>query len=203
MGSAICAGARGEDTRPGSGRGEDERPGNGRGEGTRPDSARGEDERPGSGRGEDTRPGSGRCEDTPPDSRCGMSHIAVRAGEGRFLVRLEATVAPDGGGLVCYLYGGEAPHVGGQALAAPGPKLGGRQLSRADVWDATVPGHKDAEAARGVARRLAIVCRQAVSVTAGIHVEGATADDLALLGRNIDACVDALLTELGVADDGR
>lgn len=193
MGSAICTGARGEDTRPGSGRGEDIHSGSGRCEDTRSDG----------GRCEDTRSDGGRCEDTRPDSRCGMSHIAVRAGEGRLLVRLEATVAPDCGGMVCYLYGGEAPHVGGQALAAPGPKLGGRQLSRADVWDATVPGHKDAEAARGVARRLAIACRQAVSVTAGIHVEGATAADLALLGRNIDACVDALLTELGVADDGR
>ncbi len=125
-----------------------------------------------------------------------LRRFATHAGEGRCGVTLEAAAAPDGGGLACYLYGGEVPHVGGQALAAPGPELGGRQLSRADVWDATLPGHKDAEAARGVARRLAIACGCAVSVAAGIHVEDATADDLATIGANVDACVDALVAKL-------
>ncbi len=130
----------------------------------------------------------------------GVARYSAAAGEGRLGVRMDAAVAPELGGITCYLYGGEAPHVGGVALAAPGPLLGGRQLSRADVWDVTVPGHKDAEAARGVARRLAIACRQAASVTVGIHVEGATQEDLAAIGRNVDACVDALLAELGVGD---
>lgn len=131
-----------------------------------------------------------------------VARYEVGAGEGRMAVRLDAAVAPEAGGIACYLYGGEAPHVGGVALAAPGPMLGGRQLSRADVWVVTVPGHKDAEAAREVARRLAIACRQAVSVTVGIHVDDASGEDLASLGENIDACVDELLAELGATVDG-
>lgn len=125
-----------------------------------------------------------------------VRHVQVMRGEGDFAVTAEAT-STGGEGLACFVYGGTLPHVGGMALAAPGPTLHGRQLSRADVWDATVPGHKDAEAAREVARRLAIACQQPVSVACGIHVDDATADDLALLGRNLDATVDALLGQLG------
>lgn len=125
-----------------------------------------------------------------------VRHISVTRGEGDFAVTAEAT-STAGEGLSCFVYGGTLPHVGGMALAAPGPTLHGRQLSRADVWSATVPGHKDAEAARQVARRLAIALQQPVSVSCGIHVDDATADDLALLGRNIDGAVDALLGRLG------
>ena len=55
--------------------------------------------------------------------------------------------------LACFLHGGTLPHVGGQALASPDPLLHGARLSRADLWVATVPGHKDAEVAAAVARR--------------------------------------------------
>lgn len=84
-----------------------------------------------------------------------MRTFSVQAGEGRLRVTLE--VARTGGqGLACFLHGGTLPHVGGQALASPGPLLHGARLSRADLWVATVPGHKDAEVAAAVARRLCI-----------------------------------------------
>lgn len=123
-----------------------------------------------------------------------VRHACVMAGEGAFAVTIEATETEEG--VSCFVHGGTLPHVGGMALAAPGPVLHGRQLSRADVWTATVPGHKDAEAARGVARRLAIALQQPASVSCGIHVDDATPDDLAQLGRNVDAAVDALLDEM-------
>lgn len=126
-----------------------------------------------------------------------VRHISVTRGEGEFAVTAEAT-STAGEGLSCFVYGGTLPHVGGMALAAPGPTLHGRQLSRADVWSATVPGHKDADAARQVARRLAIALQQPVSVSCGIHVDNATANDLALLGKNIDAVVDGLIARLGL-----
>ena len=131
-----------------------------------------------------------------------MQHYTTHAGEGRCAITLEATVAPNGQGIACFVYGGEVPHVGGTALAAPGPLLNGKRLSRADVWTATVPGHKDAQLAQTVARRLAIAFQTGVSVAAGVHVEDATPDDLRLIGANADAAVEELLHELGVSENG-
>ena len=131
-----------------------------------------------------------------------MQHYTTHAGEGRCAITLEATVAPNGQGIACFVYGGEVPHVGGTALAAPGPLLNGKRLSRADVWTATVPGHKDAVLAQTVARRLAIACQTGVSVAAGVHVEDATPDDLRHIGANADAAVEDLLHELGVSENG-
>lgn len=124
-------------------------------------------------------------------------HLVTHAGEGDFVVTIEATTT-EGEGISCFVYGGMLAHVGGMALAAPGPELHGKQLSRADVWTATVPGHKDAEAARLVARRLAIACQQPVSVACGIHVDDASQADLARIGANLEAAVDRLIEQLGI-----
>lgn len=123
-----------------------------------------------------------------------VRHVRVTSGEGDLAVTLEATATASG--VSCLLYGGTLPHVGGMALAAPGPRLHGRQLSRADVWTSTVPGHKDAEAAKIVARRLAIELQQPASVSCGIHVDDATPADLEAIQRNVEGAVDALLAEL-------
>ena len=116
-----------------------------------------------------------------------MRTFSVTAGEAPLKVTLEVT-ATDGQGLACFLHGGTLPHVGGQALASPGPLLHGAQLSRADLWVSTVPGHKDAEAAAAVARHLCIACGEPVSVAAGIHVDDATPEQVKTL---YDACLAA------------
>ena len=119
-----------------------------------------------------------------------MRTISVTVGKAPFAVTLNV-ISTEGEGLACFLYGGTLPHVGGQALASPGPMLHGEQLSRVDLWTATVPGHKDAEAAAAVARILCLECGEQVSVAAGIHVDDATADDLGMLMRNCKEAASA------------
>ncbi|MBQ9007616.1 MAG: hypothetical protein IJ092_14790, partial [Atopobiaceae bacterium] len=94
-----------------------------------------------------------------------------------------------------FVYGGECPHVGGQALASPGCALHGEQLSRVDLWTATVPGHKDAEAAAAVARELCLATGEPVSVVAGIHVDDATKEEIGLLGANALSAARACVKE--------
>lgn len=116
-----------------------------------------------------------------------MRSFAVQAGDGPLCVTLNV-IETAGHGLVCFLSGGTLPHVGGQALASPGPLLHGAQLSHTDMWIATVPGHKDADAAAAVARRLCLATGQPVSVAAGIHVDDATPEQIETLLQN---CLDA------------
>ena len=127
-----------------------------------------------------------------------MRTVSVTAGKAPLAVTLNV-ISTDGQGLACFLYGGTLPHVGGQALASPGPMLHGEQLSRVDLWTATVPGHKDAEAAAAVARILCLECGEQVSVAAGIHVDDATADDLGILLLN---CKEAASEAARKIDEG-
>ena len=81
--------------------------------------------------------------------------------------------------------------MGGHALASPGPKLHGEQLSHCDVWTATVPGHKDAEAAAAVARLVCLATGEAVSCAAGIHVDHASPEQIKILLANITTAAQA------------
>lgn len=78
-------------------------------------------------------------------------------------------------------------------MAAPAAKIRGKRLSGCDLWVSTVPGHKDAEAAAAVARRICLATREPVSVVAGIHVDNATAEQIQRLLAACEAACDAFL----------
>lgn len=121
-----------------------------------------------------------------------MRTVTTSCGEGRLVVSCQLTTT-GGQGIVAFLYGGDLPHVGGHALASPGPQLHGAQLSHADVWSTTVPGHKDAELAALVARKLCLASGEPASVTVGIHVDDATPEQIKMLCTNaVEAAVGAL-----------
>ena len=99
-------------------------------------------------------------------------------GEGRH--RISLTLIDTGRGWIGSLVGGESPHVGGVVLAwpldsqdadAPGCEL--RELH--------LPGHLDHQAALPMARQLCQRLHTAISITAGIHVEQADAEDIRVL----------------------
>jgi len=110
----------------------------------------------------------------------------VSAGEGKYqiLLRLWDTTA----GWIGSLTGGEQPHVGGVVLAVPRPSLTGSGQS-CDIWAITAPGHLDNEVAAPLAKQLCAKFGVAVSLTSGIHIEQADAEDIAQIREN---CAEAL-----------
>ena len=131
-----------------------------------------------------------------------MRTLCATAGEGRLAVTCQLTET-DGNGLTAFVFGGELPHVGGQALANPGPTLHGERLSRVDMWTAAVPGHKDAEAAAAAARELCLAPGQPVSAVAGVHVDAATAEAVRLLGSNAPRAARACVEGRAAKDVGK
>ena len=119
--------------------------------------------------------------------------IEIKKGEGRTGIRLSAE--DTGNGLSVLLTGGEKPHVGGVVLAVPRKSLTGAGDS-ADMYILPVPGHKDTEAAVPVAKRLSVSTGKPVAVTAGIHTEGASKNEIAMILDNCDSAAAALEEQL-------
>jgi len=96
--------------------------------------------------------------------------LSVSTGSGRLDISARAFwVGPD---LVVMITGGELPHVGAVAMAAPRPSLAdpARTSSTASVF--TYPSHKEDRLAQAIAELLSARMETRVVVTAGCHWDG-------------------------------
>lgn len=128
-----------------------------------------------------------------PDKRAKIPLWQRQEGEGRCQILL--TLQDTGNGINGLLIGGEEPHIGGVVLALPRPSLRGEGWS-ADVYITPVPGHKDVEVARTVAAALAREFRCTVVVTAGIHSDHLSPEELNQMIRHCETLTQAALAEL-------
>jgi hypothetical protein len=88
------------------------------------------------------------------------------------------TVEDSGDGLVLTLFGGDHPHVGTVVLAQPRPSFS--RPGELSATSACLPllGHQEEALARPVAEELARTLGVAVVVVAGVHLEGASSEEL-------------------------
>ena len=114
------------------------------------------------------------------------------SGEGRYAIEL-TMYGTGGNGLVGMLCGGEKPHIGGVAYANPRPISNGSGTT-ADISTVCGPGHKDVIVAQLVAKKLCINVGEAVCVTAGVHIDNATAFEIDLLRQNCLQVADDFIT---------
>jgi len=81
------------------------------------------------------------------------------------------------------LLGGTHPHIGAVVLAVPRPSLTGCGMS-CDCWISPVSGHKDHITACPLAEQLCAASGQTVTVSAGIHIDHATREQLEQIQEN-------------------
>ncbi len=112
------------------------------------------------------------------------------AGSGKLAVSASA-FGTGGEGLCVMITGGEKAHVGGTAYAVPRMRSNGTDLT-ADISTICASGHKDVYAAASAAKQISITLNEPVCVTAGIHVEHISEEEMAELNRNIEEAVAAL-----------
>ena len=113
------------------------------------------------------------------------------AGEGKLVVIGALTLTA--GGAVLQLYGGTHEHVGCVIISVPRPSLldGARLSVTSSVIN--LPSHKEEPVGRPVAEMLAIALDRPVVCVAGIHVDGATNDEIRLLTGYCEEVVRELL----------
>lgn len=131
--------------------------------------------------------------------KAAFSQDIINKGDGRTGIRMQ--LMDTGDGLCVCLTGGEAPHVGGAVLASPRPSLTGQGES-CDLWIVTAPGHKDVYLAQKIAGRLCASLGVNVSVTAGIHIDGAKPEELKLIEEHALSAAEEYLERMAERGNG-
>ncbi len=109
---------------------------------------------------------------------------------------LNASWLTAGDDLLVLITGGESPHLGAVAMAAPRPSLADPARTSATTSVFCFMGHKEDELARQMAQTLAsrLGCR--VVVAAGLHWDGLDQAGLEAVGRNAALLLEMLLERL-------
>ena len=115
--------------------------------------------------------------------------ITAAAGEGRF--RVAVCAVPCGADWSVTVCGGELHHVGAAALAQYEPERGSATVSTITAFT-----HRDDAVAARFAKEIARARRCTVSVSAGIHVDGAGPAELRALQDSAAECLRALLVKM-------
>ena len=123
-----------------------------------------------------------------------MRQVSLQAGQ--YPHRVWGVATKVGADLVVIIGGGDAPHIGAVALATARPSLADPEQSSASASVLCVTGHKEDELARSHALRLSSRFRCQVCVSAGIHVDDATPNDLRTLVANANELMESLEEEL-------
>ena len=110
--------------------------------------------------------------------------MVFACGEGKLKVALEVFRHDEG--LNAILTGGEKTHVGAVVLALPRVSLRGEGAS-CDCYVIPVPGHKDDVIAKTLATALCRAVGEPVCVSAGVHIDHATEEEIRIL---LDNCAD-------------
>jgi len=120
--------------------------------------------------------------------------IYARSRDKQFLIEAEAVrIGPD---VLIYLWGGERPHIGSVAAAQAGPSLNDPSHVCATASVITFPGHKEDVIVKEASEYLAAELGVNVVVTAGMHWDDLSAEDIAVVVTNCRDVVHELLRKL-------
>jgi hypothetical protein len=109
---------------------------------------------------------------------------------GQYPHRVEALVVINGADVAVTIGGGSAYHIGAAAVAVPRPSLADPNRISASASVICVTGHKEDELARAAALRLAARFQRVVVVSAGLHLDDASPQDIDALTANFHALVE-------------
>lgn len=126
--------------------------------------------------------------------KCDIRKTTVHAGQGKYMILGNAQVVADG--IIVTIAGGTKPHVGSIAVALPRPGLDDPTKVSATTSVFNIPGHKDEEIARPAAQLLASKLNKVVVVVAGVHVDGATEEEVSHLITNSKRVTEKLLEKV-------
>lgn len=122
----------------------------------------------------------------------------LAVGSGR--LRVEVRGERNGRDLLVSILGGTLPHIGAVALGQPRPSLRGDGSQSATVSVLTLLGHKEDDLARWAAHLLAGRLGTNVVVTAGLHIDQGSMEEILQLDTSARELVEQLAAKYEAAD---
>ena len=116
---------------------------------------------------------------------------------GRHTIFLD--VKEIGNDLLIAIYGGDAHHIGGAAVAYPTPSHY-RDATTVSVSTMTLPGHKDYVVANTAAEKICKALETPTIVTVGIHYDNATKNDIEEIISVVDSLVQDVISHYQKAE---
>lgn len=123
-----------------------------------------------------------------------LTRMSVRSGSADLVVEAEAVRIGDD--VLVWIYGGERPHIGAVAAAQPRPSLMDPSRTSATASVLTFPGHKEDVVVKLVSERLAAALAANVVVTAGLHWDRLSSEQLATVMARCIEIADLLAAQL-------
>lgn len=118
-----------------------------------------------------------------------LRRVHACSGEAKYFVEAEAFIC--GGDISVTVCGGTGYHVGAAALAVYEP-----ERDSATVSVMTVYTHRDDKVASCFAKTISREMKRTVSVSAGIHIDDASREELEMLWNNSLECCTELVKKL-------
>jgi len=109
---------------------------------------------------------------------------------------LEAQAQVIGSDLLVAIWGGTAPHIGAVSLAQPRPSLKDPERTSATASVICVVGHKEDELVKKASEFMAACLNVRVVVTAGIHWDHMSEEDIQTVVRNAERLVRLITEEI-------
>jgi hypothetical protein len=130
-----------------------------------------------------------------------MKRFSVDISRGRLKVRgFVQEVGPD---ILVSIWGGTRPHIGAVGMAVPRPSLNNPKKWSATSSTFTFIGHKEDTLAKEISERLATRLRKNVVVTAGLHWNSITPQEIKIIENLTEGLSDRILKKLLPAGKGR
>jgi hypothetical protein len=123
-----------------------------------------------------------------------MKRFLVEISKGRF--KICGLVQEVGQDILVSIWGGTRPHIGAVGIAVPRHSLKDPKKWSATSSNFTFLGHKEDALVKKISERLATQLRKNVVVTAGIHWEGITPQEIKIIENLTEKLSDRILKKL-------
>ena len=105
-----------------------------------------------------------------------MKSFLVEISRGQF--KIHSSVQEVGQDILVSIWGGTRPHIGAVGIAIPRPSLKNQKKWSATSSTFTFVGHKEDTLVKVISEKLAARLRRNVVVTAGLHWDGVTSNEI-------------------------
>jgi hypothetical protein len=130
-----------------------------------------------------------------------MKRFFVEASRGRF--RIQGFVQEVGQDLLISIWGGTRSHIGAVGIAIPRPSLKNPKKWSATSSTFTFIGHKEDTLVKTISERLAARLKRNVVVTAGIHWDGITSNEIKAVQNLTQKLSDQIIKKLKTSKEKR